>query len=226
MVKGILARMTVAVLVVAAFTLPNPSPAMALGSQSDSFTLSYSKVFPSLGTCVYVTLTGKVTYTTVAGSVFWSGATHRQWIISQPKVVSPKAEVTFKNYSSYSGCYAAGTADGVSITQRWSGYECSMNPSISVAVPFSLSVGFWPSCANRNRASYASSYSQADLARFTQYNSSAAVKFGTVSDLDAKPAAPCYGAFVDITVTQKSGSQASSDSGHTGAKKVCLTPVW
>lgn len=226
MLRRFFTRASVAALALAALSLQNPPQAAALGSQSDSFELTYSKVLPTVGTCVYMTLSGKVTYKTVAGSVFWSGATHRQWIISEPKVVSPKMVVTFKNYSSYSGCYGTGTADGIAVAQRWSVHECSINPSLSVAVPFSVSVGFWPSCSNRNRASYSTSYSQANLKTYTQYNSSSYVKYGTESELDTKPAAPCYAAFVDVTVTQKNGDQASSDSGHTSAKKVCLTPVW
>jgi len=220
------ARLLAAIIMGASFLVPTSPPASALGAQSDSFDLSWSATIPSLGTCVYFRLTGKVTYTTVQQSIFWSGATHTQYVISQPTVSKPILVVTYKNYSSYSGCYSAGTADGLTVKQHWTGYSCNLNPSFSVGVPFSVGVGFWPTCSNRNQATFKSTYSSANMKSFTQSRDTSYVRFNTVSELDAKPTAPCYGAFVNGALVQNISGDATEKTFSTSAKKVCLTPSW
>jgi len=55
------------------------------------------------------------------------------------------------------------------MTQLWSGWSCSFNPSISASLPWGISVGGWPSCGNRNRARHGTSYGASSF--YEQFNS-------------------------------------------------------
>jgi hypothetical protein len=51
-------------------------------------------------------------------------------------------------------CKGRATTTNMEMGQDWTGYSCSFNPSISVSIPWAISVGFWPSCGNRTQAEH------------------------------------------------------------------------
>src|SRR5262249_56321815 len=92
------------------------------------------------------------------------------------KLTAPKLTADVHTYGGGS-CIGPSTVTKLSMTQYWTGYACSFNPSLSVSVPWGISFGGWPSCSDRNRAHHASSYGSG--AAFTQNNTGSPTKFGS-----------------------------------------------
>jgi|HubBroStandDraft_1064217.scaffolds.fasta_scaffold07220_5 hypothetical protein len=185
--------------------------------------VKYSKEFTyksiNLPVCVKLTATGDITYTTTytargrAASVTWT----------DQKVNDPTLKVVTFNHR----CTKHRSVQRIVISQHWTGYECSFNPSISVDVSvtgLSVSVSAWPSCGERNQAIYTTSYGRGW--HHTQYNGGSPIGFGDYTDpvtgvgLLFPP--PCYGVYPS-TVFYYGGNSDSYGAGNIHASgKVCL----
>lgn len=196
---------------IAAITFAMP---LAFAGVASASTGSYSKTWTfkssAEGVCVVFTASGSLSYTYSVTSVKNLTLYHWNSIeLNDPKLVA--------DIHAYSG----GSCSGPALTTRlimgqsWSGYACSLNPSLSVSYPWGISFGFWPNCGDRNQADYQTGYSTtADY--YVQNNSGNQASFGSYSSETASP--PCYGVFVYGTAYEGS----SSDSVTSGADSVCL----
>jgi hypothetical protein len=100
--------------------------------------------------CVVFTVSGKITYAAVSGPrgvVEWRNQ----------RLTNPTLAASVHRYDRGS-CTGRSTLTRLSMTQLWSGWSCSFNPSVSASLPWGLSFGGWPSCGNRNRARHGTSY--------------------------------------------------------------------
>jgi hypothetical protein len=193
------------------------SPAEAgVLSNTDPYDLVWTQVSPGLGLCVTYEIVGSFTYTTSANP------TGHSWYIKGIVNRSPKFTVTSHPYAPTYGCYSSTVSmQKIDVSQHWSGYACSYNPSISFGFPFAVGASFWPSCGTRDQATYASSYGAG--ATHTQFNTTALVGFAEVQSYGSIPAGPCYGAYVN---GQPYFGGNSDPWVAPSSKKVCLTPTW
>jgi hypothetical protein len=180
--------------------------AQAAANKSVSFNKSWTFKSKAIGACVTFRVTGKIVYRAVTnghGSVFWSNQQ-----LNAPKLTA--------NVTAYNGgsCSGPEILSKISMGQLWTGYSCSFNPSLSVSVPWGLSVGGWPNCGSRKRASHSSSYGRGGS--YTQNNTGSPTKFGNFTGSTSHE--PCYGVYVSSTDYKGN----TSDSFSSGAREVCL----
>jgi hypothetical protein len=198
---------------------------------TDTFSVSSTYAFPNNYLCIKYTQSATITYKAVRYGPTAIDKMMDYWI---KDIKVSKIKVTY-SLVSYDSVAHACTTKGVKwkrmeAAQHWKGYACSFNPQISVAVPFSVGVGFWPSCGSKKQATWKSTYDKANgLAGPSQTQSTTGkVKYGdyhVVYQPASKPApktGSCYGSY--ITMHWYVGS---ADTSHNfPAKKMCLTPNW
>ncbi|WP_344848962.1 hypothetical protein [Kribbella ginsengisoli] len=214
-----------AALLVIVAGLGTPTPAFANTSRpnTDSFSISKWLVFPELFLCLNYSVTGTLTYKAVRYGPVDGNIDYR---VASPQVVAPTLTVNGYQYDSVShGCTRKPLAWlKLDVQHAYKGYGCSFNPSISVQVPFSIGVGFWPSCGNRKVGFWNSSYGQAKS--WKQYNSSARVKFDQQRWYQPQhnplPKPSCYGVMVRYHVYMR----GIDDTKDTGQFAICPTPEW
>lgn len=185
----------------------------ALTATSVSYNVSWSFKSRPLNKCVIFTATGKVAYK--AGVPV--GARHWEW--NNQSVVAPRLTASVHAFGNGS-CIGPATIQSMSMAQHWAGgFTCGINPSISVSVPWGVSVGGWPSCGNRRSASRGSSF-PVTSASYIQDNSGSPIRFGNASGATAKNF-PCIGVFVSATLRIAN----HTDSFTGGSKRICLSRV-
>jgi hypothetical protein len=100
--------------------------------------------------------------------------------------------------------------------QYWTGYSCSFNPSLSVSLPFAISISGWPSCGNRTTANYPDFNPSSQF--FYQQNNTGGVKV-TFGDyiVNSPQYPPCYGLYVDSRIRI-----GGKDDSFSATKQLCL----
>jgi hypothetical protein len=198
-----------------ALMLTIPVSASASVAKPDLKTsMGYSKMFKfvskPLALCSYFKVSGTITYTeSVSGgphgaSFNYTGITVRNPVLQS--YVTPLIK---------GKCSGKKNVTRMVMGQAWTGYSCSFNPSISVSAPWGISLSFWPSCQNREQASYTTSYPTQHS--FMQSNSGFNFGYGNYSSA-SHDVPPCYGVRVTGVLTIKN----RSDSYQSGANSVCL----
>jgi len=141
--------MPVIIICTAAFAL------LPMGAANAADSHGYSKLWvfksSSLGVCMDFEVSGTITYDTSV--TFVKGNPEYHW--SDVTLVKPVlfAQVYALKNGACSTTLVNHTTHMI-MTQEWAGYSCSFNPSVSFGLPFSVGIGGWPSCGNRERAAY------------------------------------------------------------------------
>jgi hypothetical protein len=194
-------------------------PSIPHGNFSVTYSKSWTYKFPAIGTCLLISEAGRFSYT-IEPHVGNHGG-YYAW--ASQKLNSPKLTAVTVAMGAKSTCTSTRKAvSALDISQHWSGYSCNFNPSISVGLPLALTFGFWPSCANREQASWSSNYGSGS--KFYQNNTGSPASFGeydAASPLSASPG-PCYGAFPsgDIKVPGYTGTFNVGNLNNS--VKICL----
>jgi len=219
-------------LLVVASPLAGISPASAntTRANSDAFSFSSTYAFPDIAVCVKYTLTATITYNAVRYGPSASGYT--DYRVNDIYVRNVRLTTTQVRYDSVShACTSTGVKwNRMDVSQGWAGYSCTFNPSIVISFPWSIGVHFWPSCANRNQASYASTYNSANgLAGPSETQAPAGTIHYGNQQVAVQPSGnpppttgPCYGAHVSQH-TYMPGIDHLLDY---PAVRACLTPLW
>ncbi|SDK95611.1 hypothetical protein SAMN05428985_107184 [Nocardioides sp. YR527] len=161
------------------------SPAQAEPTYTRSFSSSVSHVVA--GRCVIATLSGQMRFQ--LDSITGRGVTARFYV--NRKVRYPKVVVKTYRAPCRSG-NARRAITKLQITQRWSDHNCNGNLSVSVGVPWSLSVGATPSCGREERAVRSTTY-EANASYYSQKNSDTVVSYankGSIHDPQAGSSGP------------------------------------
>jgi hypothetical protein len=192
-----------------------PIGAASAEPRAATHTDTYSKlwVFGSsqFGVCMDFEVSGTITYDTSVS--FIKGIPDYHWT----DVTLVKPVLTAKVYALKNGACSTTLVNKTThmiMSQAWSGYGCSFNPSVSFGLPWAVGVGFWPSCGDRTRAVY----SFDAIVTHDNYveNNSGNQPLG---DFDAGlDTGPCYGVY--IAAEAYVGSV--SDSANSGSYSVCL----
>lgn len=133
---------------------------------------------------------------------------YRGWLVNV-RQEQPRAVVTFYD----SNCRHRMTVDKVVMTQAHRAYSCTYNPQLSVGFPWTVGVGFWPTCGSVTRAAASTTFDQRS-SRFDQLYSSASIRYGNQFVWESRGAPPanprqpseCYGASLGIDVIRRSSS--------------------
>lgn len=139
------------------------------------------------GRCVIATLSGQMQFQ--LDSITARGVTTRFYV--NRKVRYPKVAVRTYRAPCRSGNPRRAITK-LQITQRWSDHSCNGNLSVSVGVPWSLSVGATPSCGSEERAVRSTTY-DANSSSYTQKNSDTVVSYankGSIRDPQAGSSGP------------------------------------
>lgn len=217
-------------LVTAALAVLIASPAAANTSQAntENFSRSRTIVNTALQTCVDYTITGELKYT---AKRYGPTAIDRnvEWRLEDIRIVTPTLSAQTYRYDP--GNHACTTnaqrVDDIEFSERWAGYGCNWNPSISISAPFGVGVSFWPDCDDKkagiftgHRATAGTGFSKGwDDGRVEYPNQGLGLKPQGVGPDEPN----CYGvvARFDITIGG-SGRAFRSPVRH----KVCPTPQW
>ena len=193
-------------------------------ANTDSYSRSGTIAFPENGECVKYTLDGKVTYTAVKGPKDIGSSLRTYWL-KNIKLRAPRLRFWTVVYDSSTHSCTSRTAKfkKIGVRQLWAGYACAYNPTISVSVPWGVSLSAWPSCGNKKAANYGSTFSSGTSG--TQLRSDTIIKFATYQyaqrTTDPTTGA-CYGGRAKFAL--QTGSIDSTKTSPRG--KVCLTPVF
>jgi hypothetical protein len=141
---------------------------------------------------------------------------------SKQRIVDPELQAVVYSYNGKK-CGSSATVSRIKIAQYWSGYSCSYNPSISFSLPWGISLGFWPSCGNRNQVGYETHYGKGS--HYRQYNSGSKAGFGNYSDNvppKDNPVVPCYGVYPSSTAYIGNTSDSYGAGNLQNSMGVCL----
>ena len=167
-------------------------PSMVAAAPAQAAT-TYTRSFSSTvahnvaGRCVIATLSGQMQFQ--LDSITARGVTSRFYV--NRKVRYPK--VVVKTYRA--PCRSGNPRRAITklqVTQRWSDHSCNGNLSVSVGVPWSLSVGATPSCGREERAVRSTTY-EANASYYSQKNSDTVVSYankGSIHDPQAGSSGP------------------------------------
>jgi hypothetical protein len=196
----------------------SPSQAAA-GNHTVNYSKSWTFKSVPLARCVFITASGNITYTT---SAYFNGghAGFYTYKWTNQRLNAPKLAITVTAMGTKASCLSAKTITKATLAQHWTGYSCSYNPSLSVSVPFGVSVSAWPSCGNRTQGTYSSTYSTTSSS-YTQYNSGSPVAFGEYDYNLSSSTPPCLGVFPSVTIYSGSSSD-SFGAGDLSSGEVCL----
>lgn len=187
-----------------------PPPPQKIKKHKKSYTETFTFRDKSQHRCVIYTVTGGFTWDTQvqepSGDVEWT----KQKLSPQP---------TFRAHVhpySTGNCTRRASLYEISMTQHWSGWSCSFDPSFSFSVPWGVGVSFWPNCGNKSQVHYSSGYGR--NTHYTQYtNGVPPVEFGGYGGFPDDP--PCYGVYVS---SQNYIADNSSNIYQSGTRKICL----
>lgn len=183
------ARIVIATSVLMVATLVPALVTAAPAQAATTYTRSFSSTVSHgvAGRCVIATLSGQMQFQIT--SITARGVTSRFYVnrkVRYPKVVA-------KTYRA--PCRSGNPRRAINklqITQRWSDHSCNGNLSVSVGVPWSLSVGATPSCGREERAVRSTTY-EANTSSYTQKNSDTVVSYankGSIRDPQAGSSGP------------------------------------
>ena len=192
--------------------------ASTVHKNTDYYTASSMRFVSNLQACVSYSVSGKITYTSEKlANPTGPGNYYR---IRKITFIAPKTTATMYRYDP--GNHACTkkklTLAKFKVSQAITGYDCSYNPQVSVSFPFSVGVGFWPSCKDRRAGRYSGAVSKKHT--IIQSNQDSRIKFVDQVNTSAKPR--CYGAAVNFKLTY--GSTVATAS--SGWMKICLTPQY
>jgi hypothetical protein len=169
------------------------------------------------GVCVKLTVKGNITFklTITLGeknyTYNWTDIT-----LNDPNL--------FANIYKYDGGRCTGKAKvrDLDMGQYWAGYSCSFNPSITVAVPFGISVAGWPSCGQRTQAGYDPGRYGFSSSHYEQYNSGSPAAFQDFTKEGPIADPPCYGVFATAEIWQGTSNNSFGYNKGATSKKTCL----
>jgi hypothetical protein len=194
---------------------------LPINAASATSSHNYSKLWvfktSGLGVCIDFEVSGTITYdksTALARGI-------REYSWTSVTLQKPFLQATV--YALQNG--ACSTTEvkhliELDMMQAWTGYDCTFNPQISVNAPWGISLGFWPVCGSRDRASYSHPYPW-QAAIYQQFNSNNQVSLGEFHTFDSS-ARPCYGVYMAATGYVVRNSKATSDTATSGSYSVCL----
>jgi hypothetical protein len=186
-----------------------------------SFKITYKKTWTfrsaPLRRCVVFTASGNITYKVYDVGSYAASS----YVWEKQKLNSPKITAHVEFYRNRK-CGAKAKVTKLELGQHWTGYACSFNPSISVSYPWGISVGAWPSCGNRNQATYDTTYATRST-NYAQNNTGSPTAFGNYYDPEDANPPPCYGVFPSAVayIGSTSDSYGASNISHSG--EVCLS---
>lgn len=189
---------------------PRPADLSGSSRSSDSSTKNFSvtRGWRSAIGCHRVTVDGKISYST---SSYISSAGHRVTKYYSPKVVQPRVRVW-----NYKYCYSTvQRLSKLSVTQSYSSYQCSLNPSLSASVPFALGLSITPSCG-QTRVAYDNADYNVAGSYYVMNNSGTKATFPSYNT--ALSTGPCFQPQVTLRVYR--GSR--SDNVMMNMQRVCL----
>ena len=197
----------------------NAPQAVKLGNYEVAYAKSWTFKAEDIGVCATFRVTGDITYSV---SYRPNDKLHLRYMWTSQKLHDPTLITTIHAYN-HGACNKPARAVKVKMSQAYSGYSCSFNPSLSFGLPWSVGVSGWPSCGNRDLARFLDVYT-GDKTTYKQFDSGIRTGFGeydSVPPLEHAPTPPCYGVYVTGTVYEGSGS--TSDSYGGSPAKVCLS---
>jgi hypothetical protein len=200
-----------------------PAYTRTLGHFKAKYTKKWTWKTHKLGLCIEFTATGEITYTTTYTVV--GHAAQVTW--TKQKLSGPTLREETFNIS----CKRHVRPAEVDISQSWTGYSCSFNPSLGFSVPWGISVSGWPGCSSqKSQAVYATKYPPPGTRRswhWTQYNSGSPTGFGDYTDpvtgVGLLNPPPCYGVYPSATVYYRDSSDSYGAGNLHTPGKVCLT---
>jgi hypothetical protein len=198
--------------------------ASAPRKNTDKVNITAWKYLDGLQTCAKVTITGTVKYTAQHWSGIPGGGFTDEWRITKTRLVAPKTTVRLYAYDPGDhACTTRAVKKDLKFTVGFSGYSCKWNPSLSVLLPFSVGINFWPDCANHKVVKGHVSKHHVDHASL--YDQDVRAKFGNQKEFTygGKPPFHCIGALVKVQAGNASGDDVRVS---TGRKKICLTPKY
>lgn len=200
----------------------SPQSTRELGKWTKKYSIGWTWKDRKLHLCIKFAVYGDITYktyetvTTHAAQVWWK----------DQKLNDPTMHVVVEN-PTCKRQVSAGLHE-VAISQHWTGYSCSFNPSLSIGVGadgVAIGIAGWPSCGNRTQVIYHSHYPRGS--HHTQFNSASPTAFGNYSDpvtgvgLLFPP--PCYGVYPSATIYYRANSDSFNSGNLAKAGKVCLS---
>jgi len=222
---------TVAIgLTMAAMTAVAASPAGAntRKANTDSFTRSATVLNASLQTCVHYTITGQLKY--VAKRYGPTAIDHTvEWRLENVRVVVPT--LSAQTYKYDPGSHACTTrpqrVNAIEFSERYAGFACDWNPSISISAPWGVGASFWPSCDDKAAGIFTGSKSTRGRG-FSKGWDDGRVKYSNqglgLKPKGIRPDRPnCYGVVAQFDITIGGSARAfRSPVRH----EVCPTPQW
>jgi hypothetical protein len=216
------------VAVVVAVTGASPAGANTRKANTDGFSRSATVVNTTLQTCVHYTITGKLKYvakrygpTAMLNNV--------DWRLENLRVVTPTlAAQTYKYDPGSHACTSRRQrVSQFEFSERYAGYACDWNPSITISAPLAVGISFWPSCGNKPAGIFEGRRNKpgtgltkgwdSDFARYDDQHLGLTRKGGHPD----KP--KCYGVVARFDITIGGSARAfKSPIRH----KICPTPNW
>jgi hypothetical protein len=191
---------------------------LPMGAANATVAQHYSKLWvfksSSLGVCMDFKVSGSITYNT--SETFIKG--NPEWHWNDVTLENPELLATV--YALKSGACSTTLVNHTTrmeMSQAWSGYSCSFNPSVSFGFPFSVGIGGWPSCGNRERAVW-SFDATVTHDNYLEDNSADQPLGDVSSEVDT---GPCYGVFIAAQAYVGAASQAAT----SGSFSVCEPPA-
>lgn len=181
-----------------------------------NYTKTWTFKSPHLHRCVFIKASGRINYTLVdqpgkpVSTFTWKNQVLRD----------PSLTIRITGRSKSGKCTGPAKLVKVSMQQDWTGYSCSFNPSLSVSVPWGVSISAWPSCGNRNQAGFKSD-PPGKLSHYSQFNNGSPAGFANFQTSPQAGPGPCYGIYPTI-VAYLTGTSDSYNAGNSKAQKVCL----
>lgn len=197
------------------------SAATVSGTQTTTFTKTFTFRAYDIARCVKFTVSGYIYYHTQVVTI----SKTTTYTIVSPTVNAPHLTAAVSGLNTKTGaCGSVTTLSKLDMAQHWSGYSCTFNPSISLGAGIP-SVSFWPTCGTRTQGVFSSSFGTA-LSAYSQ--TGANVTYGSVSRINAKPANPCYAVFVSAQpyLGGTSDIYGTDDGNSDAASSVCLSATW
>lgn len=136
------------------------------------------------------------------------------------KLTNPVVTAAITHLRSDGSCGLRQPTSKFLLGQHWAGFACNFNPSLSVSVPWGVSIGAWPSCGQREQATYTGPpFGRGSF--YKQSNSGSPTQFGNTT-IDQVDLAPCYGIFPSAVAFVRNNSDSFGAGNLNRSKKACL----
>jgi hypothetical protein len=213
---------------VVAVAAASPAGANTRKANTDGFSRSATVVNTTLQTCVHYTITGKLRY--VAKRYGPTAITNNvDWRLENLRVVTPTlAAQTYKYDPGSHACTSRRQrVSQFEFSERYAGFACNWNPSISISAPWGVGVSFWPSCANKKAGIFEGGRNTPGTGLTKGWDSDF-VKYGDqhlgLKPKGIRPDKPrCYGVVARFDIRIGGSARAfKSPIRH----RICPTPTW